>query len=517
VGMGQVSVWNVPFRRNPFFTGRESIFTQVHSLLHAAKTAALSQPSAISGLGGIGKTQTAVEYAYRYRDAYQFVLWVQANTAEALLSNFVALAGLLNLPEKDAREQQIVVQALKRWFETHSDWLLIFDNADDLAMVHGFLPEGNMGHILLTTRAQAMGGLARKIELDTMGPEEGATLLLRRAGIIAQDAGLESASATDRALALDIVHAMDGLPLALDQAGAYLEETNESLSNYLTIYQQQRAELLKRRGGLVPTHPDSVATTWSLAFEHIERANPAAIELMQLCSFLAPDAIPEEIIIEGAPHLGPVLQPVAADRSRLNAAIAELLKYSLVRRNATTQTLTIHRLVQAVIRDEMDEQTQRHWAECAVRAVNQVFPSEEAAPWPHSQRYLPQALVSQELITHWGLMLGEAARLLNSAGSYLKDRGQYQEAEPLYLHALTIEEKRYGRDHPDTLYLLNNLAILYRKQGKYEEAAPLYQRALAIREKQLSPEHPDTERARKNYANLLQKMGQKTGGGDQQY
>ncbi len=164
----------------------------------------------------------------------------------------------------------------------------------------------------------------------------------------------------------------------------------------------------------------------------------------------------------------------------------------------------------------MDEQTQRHWAECAVRAVNQVVPFQEVAPWPHSQRYLPQALLCDELITHSGIMLAEAARLLNSAGSYLRDRGQYQEAEPLFLHALTIEEKRYGRDHPNTLYLLNNLALLYRNQGKYEEAAPLYQRALAIREKRLGPEHPDTERVRKNYTNLLQKMGQKTGG-DQQH
>ena len=190
MGTSQVSVWNVPFRRNPFFTGREGVFTQIHTLLHAGKSAALSQPPAISGLGGIGKTQTAVEYAYRYRDAYQCVLWVQANTSETLLSNFVALAGLLKLAEQDAQEQQLVVQALKQWFETHSGWLLIFDNADDLSTIQGYLPQGNMGHILLTTRAQAMAGLARKIELDTLGPEEGAVLLLRRAGLIAPDATL---------------------------------------------------------------------------------------------------------------------------------------------------------------------------------------------------------------------------------------------------------------------------------------------------------------------------------------
>src|SRR5439155_9411252 len=159
-----------------------------------------------------------------------------ANDHETLLTNYVALARLLNLPERDAQEQQLVVHALKQWFETHSGWLLIFDNADDLAMVRDYLPEGSQGHTLLTTRAQAMGGLALKIELDIMEAEEGAQFLLRRAGIIAQDAPLDGASTTERALAIDIVRAMDGIPLALDQAGAYIEEPDESLSHYLTLY-----------------------------------------------------------------------------------------------------------------------------------------------------------------------------------------------------------------------------------------------------------------------------------------
>ena len=503
----QVSVWNVPFRRNPFFTGRKPIFAQIHRLLHAGKTAALSQPPAISGLGGIGKTQTAMEYAYRYRDAYQCVLWVQANTSETLLSNFVALAGLLKLPEQDAQEQQLVVQALKQWLETHSGWLLIFDNADDLAMIQDYLPQGNQGHIVLTTRAQAMGGLSRKIELDTLGAEEGAALLLRRAGIIAQDATLDSASPADRALAREIVQAMDGLPLALDQAGAYLEETQESLSNYLALYQQQRAALLKRRGGLLPHHPDSVATTWSLAFEQVERENPAAIELMRLCALLAPDAIPEELIQEGAPHLGPVLHPVAADRSRLNAALAALLNYSLLRRDATTHTLSIHRLVQAVILDEMEDETQHHWAERAVRVVEQVFPYDEPPPWPRSQRYLPHALACETLIKQWDITLDAAAALLNTAGWYLRVRGQYQEAEPLQQEALAIGEKLHGVNHPNTFYLLNNLAILYTNRGKYKEAEPLFQRALAIKEKTLGPEHASTAGALNNLAILYRKRG----------
>src|SRR6266852_9626000 len=123
MGIGQVPVWNVPFRRNPFFTGREPIVTQVHSLLHAGKTAALSQPPAISGLGGIGKTQTAVEYAYRYREEYRFVLWANATTRETLIADFVTLAGVLDLPEKNEQDQNIIVAAVKRWLAQHDGWL----------------------------------------------------------------------------------------------------------------------------------------------------------------------------------------------------------------------------------------------------------------------------------------------------------------------------------------------------------------------------------------------------------
>src|SRR6266699_2974137 len=172
MGIGQVPTWNVPFRRNPFFTGREPIVTQVHSLLHAGKTAALSQPPAISGLGGIGKTQAAMEYAYRYRDEYQHVLWVQANTRETLTSSYVTLAGLLNLPEQGAQDQSLTIQAVKNWLEQHDRWLLIFDNADDLSMVDAFLPSGSSGHTLFTTRAQVMRGRAQRVEDEEIEAEE---------------------------------------------------------------------------------------------------------------------------------------------------------------------------------------------------------------------------------------------------------------------------------------------------------------------------------------------------------
>jgi len=374
----QHMIWHVPFPRNPLFTGRQDILNRLHETLLGNKTAALTQPQAISGLGGIGKTQTALEYAYRYKDNYQAVFWVRADTRETLIASFVIVADLLQLPEKDAKEQALTLTAVKRWLEEHSHWLLILDNADDLSLIRDVLPTtARRGHILLTTRAQSMGRLAQRVEIETMEPDEGALFLLHRANLLPYEADLGQATEMQRRTAKDICQTLGGLPLALDQAGAYIEETACSLSDYLALYTQRRTALLRRRGGLVADHPEPVATTWSLSFEKVQQANPAAADLVRLCAFLHPDAVPEEIMTEGASKLGPVLEPVASDPLEWNAAIEALRNYSLIRRDPEAKTLTIHRLVQAVLKDGMDEETQRQWAERTVQAVNEAFPDVE--------------------------------------------------------------------------------------------------------------------------------------------
>ena len=497
------TIWNVPYPRNPFFLGRESELAQVRGHLRGGH----SQPQAISGFGGIGKTQLALEYAYRYRRDYQMVLWARAESIEALVSSYVAVASLLQLPEREAKEQNITVQAVKTWLQTHQDWLLILDNADELALLPDFLPPSLGGHLLLTTQAAATGRLARRMEIAILQPEQGALFLLRRAGLIAPDVSLEQASTQERQLALQISQELGGLPLALDQAGAYLEETGANLADYLQVYQQHRTDLLQRRGGLVADHPASVATTMLLSFQRIEGKKPASADLLRLCAYLAPDAIAEEILVEGASQLGPVLAPVAADAFLLNQAIEILRAYSLVRCDPKGKTFSVHRLVQALLQDAQEETEKRIWAKRSILAVNAAFPPAKHDTWTQCERLLPQALTAAQVIEHNQICIEEAGRLLHETASYLQDRARYFEAEPLYQRALAILERQLGSQHPDVAFSINRLGILYYQQGKYAKAEALYRRALRIYEQRLGPQDLKVATPLHNLADIYCNLG----------
>ena len=192
-------MWNIPYPRNPYFTGREELLHRLADSLRAGETVGISQPQAVSGLGGVGKTQIALEYAYRYYQDYDAVLWTRADTQEALISGFVVFAALLQLPVQEERDQLKIVQAVKHWFTSHTRWLLLLDNADDLALVRDFLPPAGRGHTLLTTRASSMGKLAHALEVDALDSKPGALLLLRRTERLAPDASLEQATESERA------------------------------------------------------------------------------------------------------------------------------------------------------------------------------------------------------------------------------------------------------------------------------------------------------------------------------
>ena len=252
-----------------------------------------------------------------------------------------------------------------------------------------------------------------------------------------------------------------------------------------------------------------MATTWSLSFQKIEQANPAATELLRLCAFLAPDRIPEELIRDGAKHWTHLLQQAATDSLTFNQMLHDLLKYSLIKRLTEENMLTIHRLVQAVQIDTIEPEVQHQWAERVVRAVNSVFPRspQEEATWPQCLRYLDQAQACDSLIRQHRLIFPEVADLLNRTGLYLADHASYTLAESLYVRALSIREQELGPQHLDTAKSLHNLAELHRHQRRYQQAEMLYLRALTILEQHLGPQHSDTATALNDLAELYRSQG----------
>lgn len=464
------SYWQVPFVRNPFFTGREDILDRLHSLLtQPSSAAALTQSYALHGLGGIGKTQLAVEYAYRYRHEYEAVFWVQAETRAALISSFVALADLLALPEKAEEDQQKLVAAVLRWLNRHKGWLLIFDNVEDLSLLKPFLPATGQGALLLTTRLPTLGSLALTLELPPLSREEGVQLLLRRARRDHPSSSPEHPEAELLTAAQTLVDLMDGLPLALDQAGAYIERTGYCLIDYLSMYQQNQLQFLNDRHEMAD-HPHSVVKTFLFSFQRLAQVNAAAADLLRICAFLAPDAIPEELFRRGAAALGPSLEQVVTDPFQFNLALGEAFYYSLLHRQPEHQTISLHRLVQVVLRESMDKTTARLWTSRAAAAIAACVASErDRHIGEHDGRYVLHARVLLEHVRQWDTW--EERALLIPIWYYLglmaEQYGQTTEARDAYLQGLEL-----ARDlsHPLEAALLVHIGYMISDLGDDQEA-----------------------------------------------
>lgn len=365
-------IHNIPFPQNPFFTGREALLERIKQFLEENGTVAVSQPICVSGLGGIGKTQLALEYAHRsYPNVYRAVFWMNAANKTYLQHDYISLAHLLKLPEQhdDNVEQQ--VKAVRRWLEDHTNWLLIMDNADDLQVARPYLPVKPGGHILLTTRSQIVGTIGRRLDIDKMEPAEGLCFLLRRSGLIKDEMEIATLPLYTRDSASKLVELLGGYPLALDQAGAYIEETCISLADYIRHYGEARQFLLNRRGSLESEydgHPESVTVTIELSLRKACEQHPKAADIMYFCSFFYPDCIPENIVQEDV--------GLQIDTKTFYELIAILRHYSLVKRDTIDKSLSVHPLVQAVLKDSMPSDLRQQWRERIIRTLDAILPTE---------------------------------------------------------------------------------------------------------------------------------------------
>ena len=488
------AVWNVP-TRNPAFTGRNEALEKLREQLSGSSKVVVL-PVALYGLGGVGKTQVALEYAHRYMADYNVVWWVSAEQRDLINPAFADLAAQLGVRGGDSITEtaQAAREALRRG-EPHTRWLLVFDNADDPRDLESFFPAGGSGHVLVTSRNTAWMRHAEPLEIDVFARAESLDLLRRL---------VPSMKETDANL---VAEALGDLPLAIEQAGAWLAETGVPAATYLQELEQRFAEFLDLQKSA--SYPVSVAVAWRVSFDRLRQRSPAAARLLELCAFFAPEPISLNLLYSD-PMIRALLpyDPRLRERIILGQLIRELARFSLAKVDLGSNTLQVHRLVQAAIRTQVESPGERDKATHAVHEVlagtrPRMGDTDDPANWALFDLIWPHLGPSQAHICS-----DESTRqLLIDRVRYLWKRGEYDAA---LAFGRQLEEQwleRFDASDTQTLYLRFQLANVLRSQGRYNDARKLDSEVLDIQRKLLTERHPYTLQTAGSLAGDLRGLG----------
>jgi tetratricopeptide (TPR) repeat protein len=479
---------NLPYvSLGSLFKGRDDFLTDLHGRL-AGHSATLIKGHAIHGLGGVGKTRAAVEYAWRYRSHYTALFFVSADSPETLDAKLAGLChtDVLNLPAKGLTDQNEQKAAVLTWLYTHPGWLLILDNADTedaLTAVDQLLPRLAGGHVLITSRKTDYAGGIDAVALDVLADADAASFLLERT------ADHRTLAPDDDVRALELARELGGLALALEQAAAHIRKVRLSFAGYIHLWHTNTAAALHWYNARTMHYPRSLAVTYQTS---IDQLSEPAKEFFRVLSWLAPDPIPF-VALDGDQA------PTDA-----RALLAELENLSLARRDAADSAFTVHRLVQEITRQQQSSQVSPPALIIALGWLDGLIVQEafDFSTWPKLEPLVPHA--------HAAALKGlecniptPTARLLNLTANLYHTKAQYSVAEPLYRMALALREGILGRNHPDLARVLNDLAQLLLDANRLAEAEPLMHQALAIDEAAFGKNHSIVARDLNNLAQLF--------------
>ncbi|MDQ2879747.1 MAG: FxSxx-COOH system tetratricopeptide repeat protein [Actinomycetota bacterium] len=532
--------------RNARFTGRVEDLQRLRRELHAEGRAVVL-PVALQGMGGIGKTQLALEYVHRFRSAYDLVWWIEADPPQFIDSALIDLGIELKLPSEGTIEgARSTLEALRLGTPTRR-WLLVFDNADDLAHVQNFLPRGGGGHLLITSRNPDWAEGANPIQVDVFQREESVAHLRGRAGAMtSEEAG-------------QVARALGDLPIAVAAAGAWLAETGTPVAEYLQAVQLQG----------VGTRSVQAAwdATWDLSLQRLQEQSPGAYRLLQICSVLAPETALDLLYSNQlTTALIPFDQSVAV-RDMRGALVQHINRLALLKLDTQAGQVQVHRLLQNVVRSRMTDDEAAHTRHEAHQALAAFRPAGEPDDpktwdqfrkiWAHLEisgavscndesvrqllidrvRYiwcrgdLPQGLsFGNAVAARWETLLTQAEssgengqpsvpdvdpvplrrQLLHlrfNIANILRDQARFGEALRLDEEVLAEQRILLGERHSHTLMTSGGLAADFRALGRYAEALPLEEATYSAWLEGFGENHPRTLAAANNLAVSLRTVG----------
>ncbi|MFY1669072.1 FxSxx-COOH system tetratricopeptide repeat protein [Plantactinospora sp. WMMB334] len=489
-GAGPV-VTNLP-TRNPVFTGRSEVIQSVWEGLRTGGPSAVVS-GAVHGLGGVGKTAVATEYGYRFGSDYDVVWWVDAQQPATVPAQLTGLGRRLGvLPEMV--DDQDAVAAVFDHLRGRDRWLLVYDNAERPSSLSGLIPAGGAGHVLVTSRWPDWRARGRVVRLEVWSREESVAFLRARTQHV------------DERLLGELAELVGDLPLAVEEAATYLSQTGEDLAVYLELVRERSRELFAVSDAAEGADGRRVATVWTLSLTRVGEDQPLAGELLKLLAFLAP-RVPRQLPAAAPDTLPAELAAAVTDRLAHNRLLDAVGRYALV--GLDPDVIEMHRLVQAVVQARLGREQEEQWATAAVTLIRQEFPDDSREPvrWPSCQQLLPHLLAVTGHARRLGVAAEEVGWLLAGASSYLRERGQYQQAEPLARDALTITRSALGPDHIETANRHDALGGALRDLGRLEEAHAQYQQALTISLTALGPDHPNIGSWRNNLGGVLRDLG----------
>jgi hypothetical protein len=512
-------VWNIP-AHNPGFTGRDGLLGAVREQLLADEKAVVQ---ALHGMGGVGKTQLAIEYAHRFAGSYDVAWWVNAEQAGLIGDQFAALGDALGCVQTGARIAVVRALVLAE-LRQRGRWLLVFDSAESPAVVTPWLPGG--GHVLITSRERGWASIATPVEVDVLARAESVAILRARVDGLGERDG-------DRLAA-----ELGDLPLAIVQAAEFIAETGMAAGEYLELLQTRAGQLLDQ--GPRGPYPRSLAAATELITDRLVGMDPAAAMLASMCAFLAPEPIPEALFTNAAAYLPSELAARATDALAWRLTLAHLGRQSLAR--IDHRGLQMHRLTQAILRDRLTPSQA-----AATRAHTEaILVANNPVVWPQWAQLIPHLLaadlaatdspdlrwlacdacwyllkrgdthpghdLASDLYQQWRGRLGDSHEHVLAAARYLAwalwMMGRYEDARALDQDTLDHRRRVLSEDHPDTLVSANGLAIDLRMLGEVQAARDLDQDTLNRRRRVLGEDHPDTLASAGNLAHDLRMLGE---------